>query len=59
MVTFGFDTHSTQVNQRYKTGTHANLMKQLSDAIKAFMDDLKFLACRKEFMEPFQNLAEE
>ena len=44
----GFDTHSTQVNQTdTTTGTHANLMKQLSDAIKAFMDDLKFLGVQK------------
>jgi len=44
----GFDTHSTQVNQTdTATGTHANLMKQLSDAIKAFMDDLKFLGVQK------------
>jgi hypothetical protein len=44
----GFDTHSTQVSQTdTTTGTHANLMKQLSDAIKAFMDDLKFLGVQK------------
>ena len=44
----GFDTHSTQVNQGdTTTGAHANLMKQLSDAIKAFMDDLKFLGVQK------------
>jgi len=44
----GFDTHSTQVNQTdTTTGAHANLMKQLSDAIKAFMDDLKFLGVQK------------
>jgi uncharacterized protein (DUF1501 family) len=44
----GFDTHSTQVNQTdTTTGTHANLMKLVSDAIKAFMDDLKFLGVQK------------
>jgi uncharacterized protein (DUF1501 family) len=44
----GFDTHSTQVNQTdTTTGAHANLMKLVSDAIKAFMDDLKFLGVQK------------
>lgn len=38
----GFDTHAGQVVATdTKTGPHANLMKQLSDAIKAFQDDLK------------------
>lgn len=38
----GFDTHAGQVvTSDTTTGTHANLMKQLSDAIKAFQDDLK------------------
>lgn len=40
----GFDTHSVQVNATdTTTGNHANLLKILSDAVKAFMDDLKFL----------------
>ena len=40
----GFDTHSLQVNPNDTTiGNHANLMKNISDAIKAFMDDLKGL----------------
>ena len=40
----GFDTHSVQVNTTDTTsGTHANLMGNLSGAIKAFMDDLQFL----------------
>ena len=40
----GFDTHSTQVNQGDTvTGAHATLLQRVSDAIKAFMDDLKFL----------------
>ncbi len=45
MVNFGgFDTHSTQVNASDKTtGTHANLLLRVSEAIKAFMDDLKNL----------------
>lgn len=38
----GFDTHSTQVTgPTNTTGTHADLMKKLSDAIDAFYDDLK------------------
>jgi uncharacterized protein (DUF1501 family) len=37
----GYDTHSTQVNATdTSTGAHANLLKVLSDATKAFMDDL-------------------
>ncbi len=37
----GFDTHSGQVNNTdTSTGTHANLLAQLSDAIKAFHTDL-------------------
>lgn len=40
----GFDTHSSQVNTTdVTTGIHALLMQRVSDAIKAFMDDLKFL----------------
>lgn len=39
----GFDTHSVQaVSTDTTTGTHANLLKGVSDAIKAFMDDCKF-----------------
>ncbi len=40
----GFDNHAGQVNTTdVTTGTHANLLKTLSDAIKAFQDDIKFL----------------
>jgi uncharacterized protein (DUF1501 family) len=40
----GFDTHSGQVNTTdTSTGTHANLMAQLSDSIKAFHSDLKLM----------------
>lgn len=47
----GFDTHSMQVNNSdTTTGQHANLLKNLSDAIKAFMDDLKFLGVNKRVM---------
>jgi len=43
MVNFGgFDTHSVQVNAGdTTTGTHATLLQRVSDAIKAFQDDLK------------------
>ncbi|HEX2684327.1 MAG TPA: DUF1501 domain-containing protein, partial [Ferruginibacter sp.] len=45
MVSYGsFDTHSLQTSTTDPTvGTHANLLKNVSDAIKAFQDDLKFL----------------
>jgi uncharacterized protein (DUF1501 family) len=45
MVNYGgFDTHSNQVNSTdTATGSHANLLKNVSDAIKAFQDDLKLL----------------
>jgi uncharacterized protein (DUF1501 family) len=45
MVSFGgFDTHSVQVNAAdHTTGLHATLLQRVSDAIKAFQDDLKFL----------------
>ncbi|KAF0243271.1 MAG: hypothetical protein FD183_45 [Chitinophagaceae bacterium] len=45
MVNFGgFDTHSAQVNSAdTTTGNHATLLMRVSDAIKAFQDDLKFL----------------
>lgn len=38
----GFDTHANQTELADTTiGGHANLMKQLSDAVKVFQDDLK------------------
>lgn len=40
----GFDNHSNQVvSGSPATGTHASLLQQLSEAVKAFMDDLTFL----------------
>lgn len=40
----GFDTHSSQVvDTDTTTGSHATLLKKVSDAIKAFQDDLEFL----------------
>ncbi len=47
----GFDTHSMQVNSTdTSTGNHANLLTRLSDAIKAFQDDLKFLGVEERVM---------
>ena len=45
MVSYGgFDNHSLQVNGNDpSTGNHANLLKTVSDALKAFQDDLSFL----------------
>lgn len=45
MVSYGgFDTHSLQVNATdTTTGTHANLLTNVSNGIKAFMDDVYFL----------------
>ncbi|GAC1527144.1 MAG: DUF1501 domain-containing protein [Sediminibacterium sp.] len=44
MVNYGgFDTHSNQVNTLDNTTvSHANLLMHVSDAIKAFQDDLRF-----------------
>lgn len=45
----GFDTHATQaVATDPTTGVHANLLKQMSDAIAAFMEDLKGLNVSKK-----------
>ena len=45
MVSFGgFDTHSVQANAGDPTtGAHATLLQRVSDACKAFQDDLQFL----------------
>ncbi|HWB61881.1 MAG TPA: DUF1501 domain-containing protein, partial [Chitinophagales bacterium] len=46
MVSIGsFDTHSAQVSATggNETGTHANLLSQLSVAINAFMDDITLM----------------
>ena len=52
MVSYGgFDTHSLQANAAdTATGNHANLLKNVSDAIKAFQDDLKFLGVENRVM---------
>ena len=52
MVSFGgFDTHSSQVTQGdTSNGKHAGLLKNVSDAIKAFQDDLKFLGVEEKVM---------
>lgn len=47
----GFDTHSMQVNASdTTTGNHAYLLRNLSDAVKAFMDDLKFLGVNRRVL---------
>ena len=45
MVNTGsFDTHAKQTDDADKTiGTHANLLKRVSEAINVFMDDLTYL----------------
>ena len=45
MVSYGgFDNHSLQVNSTdTTTGTHANLLTNISNAVKAFVDDCEFL----------------
>ncbi|MES2004562.1 MAG: DUF1501 domain-containing protein [Bacteroidota bacterium] len=49
MVNYGgFDTHSAQVDSVDNTqGHHATLLMNVSDAIKAFQDDLKFLGVQE------------
>ncbi|MBK9336808.1 MAG: DUF1501 domain-containing protein [Lewinellaceae bacterium] len=40
----GFDTHAQQVEAADRTtGIHANLLRQVGDAVKAFCDDLQYL----------------
>ena len=47
----GFDTHSVQVSTTdTTTGNHATLLQRVSDAIKAFMDDLKGLGVEDRVM---------
>ncbi len=44
----GFDTHAQQtISGASETGAHAVLLAKVGDAIKAFMDDLKFLGASK------------
>ncbi|MCC6753107.1 MAG: DUF1501 domain-containing protein [Saprospiraceae bacterium] len=44
LSTGGYDTHSNQVlDTDHLIGTHANLLKGLSDSVGAFMDDVKLL----------------
>ena len=49
MVNFGsFDTHAAQANATdTTTGTHATLLQKVSDAIKAFQDDLEIFRSRR------------
>lgn len=49
--TGGFDTHAQQVQQDdHSIGTHADLLKGLSDAIHAFQDDLNLLGLEDRVM---------
>jgi uncharacterized protein (DUF1501 family) len=52
MVSYGgFDTHSLQTTTTDTSiGNHANLLKNVSDAIKAFQDDLKYLGVEQRVM---------
>jgi uncharacterized protein (DUF1501 family) len=47
----GFDLHSAQVvSGATETGNHANLLKTLSDAVKAFFDDLNAMGMADRVM---------
>ncbi len=46
----GFDTHAGQVQADTTTGSHAVLLQRVSDAIKAFMDDCKFLGIHRRVL---------
>lgn len=47
----GFDTHDSQVVPAdHTTGEHADLLKELSDAVKAFMDDCRHLNIHERVM---------
>ncbi len=47
----GFDTHDGQVvDGSPTTGAHANLLKRLSDAVHAFMDDINLLGLSNRVM---------
>lgn len=40
----GFDTHDAQVDQNdFQEGVHSNLLKRISDAVRAFQHDLQLL----------------
>jgi uncharacterized protein (DUF1501 family) len=46
----GFDTHSAQTETDTAIGNHAELLKELSDAVKAFCDDCQFLGVQDRVM---------
>jgi hypothetical protein len=52
MVSYGgFDTHASQaLPTDTSTGTHANLLRNVSSAIKAFMDDVQYLGIEQRIM---------
>jgi uncharacterized protein (DUF1501 family) len=44
----GFDTHGQQVEEGDKTtGEHADLLRELSDAVEAFQDDLEIMSLNR------------
>ncbi|MCB0767584.1 MAG: DUF1501 domain-containing protein [Flavobacteriales bacterium] len=47
----GFDTHASQVNPGdHSTGTHANLLRALSDNIRAFQHDMQLMGLQDRVM---------
>lgn len=51
VVIRGFDTHSMQTTtDNPMLGKHAELLKELSDAVKAFQDDLAFLGLEERVL---------
>lgn len=46
----GFDTHANQVEANKSLGSHANLLKLLSDAILAFQRDLELMSLDKRVL---------
>jgi len=47
----GFDTHAQQVEaNNHATGVHANLLKGLSDSIRAFQDDMQLMGLQDRVM---------
>lgn len=50
MSTGGFDTHAAQVDAAdFTKGTHANLLKGISDNVAAFVDDCNLLGLGTEW----------
>jgi uncharacterized protein (DUF1501 family) len=43
----GFDTHAAQTETAQETGSHADLLKQVSEAIAGFQDDIELMGVSK------------